>query len=204
MQVVMEGGIADEDLARARLYGLLARLLYAAPNAPLLASIATAKEIVPIDPHAPLAAAWQKLQAASGTLQEGEAAEEYQRLFIGLEQGEVIPYMSWHLTGFLMEEPLVRLREDLARLGLARKQAVGEPEDHMAALCETMRLLIVDESNMLTQQHKFFQCYLQPWYANFARQLAVAPSANFYRAVAQLLKAFLDIEAQAFAMINLH
>lgn len=192
--------IADEDAARAGLYALLARLLYAAPNATLLQAIAAADEIAAAE--STLAAAWHELQAASAVMDAEAADQEYERLFIGLGQGEVMAYMSWHLTGFLMEEPLARLREDLAELGLARTAGTGEPEDHIAALCETMRWLVAGDAETapvaLAQQRVFFDRHLRSWYAAFAAQLAAAPSANYYRAVARLLQDFLDIEAQAF------
>jgi TorA maturation chaperone TorD len=196
----------QEDLARASLYALLARLLYAAPDAELLGAIAYADEIIASDANKSLAEAWQGLQAASRVTDADAAAEEYARLFIGLGQGEVTPYMSWHLTGFLMEEPLARLRENLAELGLARQPGVGEPEDHIAALCETMRLLATGDADAaaqpLVRQRAFFEQHLRPWYADFAAQLEVAPSANYYRTVARLLKSYLNVEAQAFDMAN--
>lgn len=190
----------EEDLARAGLYGLLARLLYAAPDQALLAAIADADEIAA--PESLLAQSWQGLQAASQVMEEEAAQEEYAKLFIGLGQGEVMPYLSWYLTGFLMEEPLAKLRDDLDALGLAKSAEVGEPEDHIAALCEVMRWLVAGDEETaptaLSGQKEFFERHLKPWYARFATELAQAPSANYYRAVARLLKDFLDIEAQAF------
>lgn len=192
--------VDDEDLARANLYGLLARLLYAAPDAGLLQAIAHADEIASSD--SALATSWHGLQAASAAMDEEAAEHEYGQLFIGLGQGEVMPYLSWYLTGFLMEEPLAKLREDLDLLGLARSAEVGEPEDHIAALCEAMRWQIIGDEEIapvpLSRQKAFFLRHLRPWYARFALELEAAPSANYYRAVARLLKDFLDIEAQAF------
>jgi TorA maturation chaperone TorD len=201
MSAVVEGFVAtEEDAARANLYGLLARLLYVPPDAALLQAIASADEIAA--PESPLAASWHGLQAASEVMNVEAAEEEYGRLFIGLGQGEVMPYLSWHLTGFLMEEPLAKLRDDLAELGLARAVEVSEPEDHIAALCEVMRWLATGDAETapgaLARQRAFFARHLQPWYARFADALEAAPSANYYRAVARLLKDFLDIEAQAF------
>ena len=201
MIAVAEERVAtEEDAARANLYGLLARLLYAAPDAALLQEIAGADEIAA--PESALAASWHGLQAASEVMDVDAAEEEYERLFIGLGQGEVMPYLSWFLTGFLMEEPLAKLRDDLAELGLARAVEVSEPEDHIAALCEVMRWLAVGDAETvpvdLARQRAFFTRHLQPWYARFANALETAPSANYYRAVARLLKDFLDIEAQAF------
>ena len=201
MIAVAEERVAtEEDAARANLYGLLARLLYAAPDAALLQEIAGADEIAA--PESALAASWHGLQAASEVMDVDAAEEEYERLFIGLGQGEVMPYLSWFLTGFLMEEPLAKLRDDLAELGLARAVEVSEPEDHIAAVCEVMRWLAVGDAETvpvdLARQRAFFTRHLQPWYARFANALETAPSANYYRAVARLLKDFLDIEAQAF------
>lgn len=195
---------AEEDLARAGLYALLARLLYAAPDLALLQAIAVADEIAAGAPRSTLAEAWQGLQQASAVMEAEAAAQEYEQLFIGLGQGEVMPYMSWHMTGFLMEEPLARLRDDLVALGLARVAGVGEPEDHLAALCEVMRLLAAGDAESaaapLQRQREFFGRHLRPWYAQFVAQLEGAPSANYYRGVARLLRAFMDVEAQAFEM----
>lgn len=192
--------LAEEDLARAGMYALLARLLYAAPDAELLQAIAQADEIAA--PQSALAEAWHGLQAASAAMDAEAAVQEYEQVFIGLGQGEVTPYMSWHLTGFLMEEPLARLRDDLAQLGLARIADVGEPEDHIAAVCEVMRLLAAGDAEAgpatLQRQREFFGRHLRPWYARFAAQLEAAPSANYYRAAARLLKSFCEVEAAAF------
>lgn len=201
MIAVAEKHVAtEEDAARANLYGLLARLFYAAPDAALLQAIAAADEIAA--PESALAISWHGLQAVSEVMDVEAAEEEYGRLFIGLGQGELMPYLSWYLTGFLMEEPLAKLRDDLAELGLARTVEVSEPEDHIAALCEVMRWLATGDADTapaaLARQRAFFARHLQPWYARFANDLVAAPSANYYRAVARLLKDFLDIEAQAF------
>jgi TorA maturation chaperone TorD len=193
--------LTEEDLARAGLYALLARLLHAAPDAALLEAIAQADELAA---GSELAKFWLALQRASAVMDAEAATQEYEQVFIGLGQGEVMPYLSWHLTGFLMEEPLAKLRDDLAVLGLTRASGVGEPEDHMAALCEVMRLLVVGDADSapvsIEQQRVFFDRHLRPWYTKFVAQLEAAPSTNYYRAVARLLRAFLDVEAQAFEM----
>jgi TorA maturation chaperone TorD len=193
--------LTEEDLARAGLYALLARLLQAAPDAALLEAIAQADELAA---GSDLAKAWLALQRASAVMDAEALLQEYEQVFIGLGQGEVMPYLSWHLTGFLMEEPLAKLRDDLAALGLTRAAGVGEPEDHMAALCEVMRLLVAGDADSapapVKQQCTFFDRHLRPWYPKFAVQLATAPSANYYRAVATLLDSYMDVEAQAFDM----
>lgn len=195
-------GLEFIDETRAAIYGLLASLLYQPPAQALLEAIASADDMATEAPHSAFAKSWRALQQASQVADTEALAEEFEQLFIGLGQGEVLPYMSWHLTGFLMEEPLARLRNDLAELGLAREAEVTEPEDHMAAVLEVMRFLVAGDADTppasVSQQQKFFEAHLQPWYAKCVAQLEVAPSANYYRLVARMLNAFLDIEAQSF------
>lgn len=177
----------DEELARAGQYALLANLLFMPPTAPLLTMLAAFD-----DP----------LGRTASTSDEQTVAHEFQVLFIGAGSGgEVVPYASWHRTGFLMEEPLAHLRVDLAELGLDRLDGVSEPEDHIAALCETMRLLIESEASLQVQK-AFFLRHIAPWGGQFSTQLEAAPGASFYRAVAQRLKEFLQIETMAFDMLE--
>ena len=191
-----------EDAARADLYALLAHLFHAAPDADLLAVLANADDVSAEAPHSAVGEAWRKLQSAVSAADPEALAQEFQDLFLGVGSGEVMAYGSWHLTGFLMEEPLARLRDDLARLGLSRLQSAAEPEDHIAALAEAMRLLVQGGDGIpaaaFEVQKAFFTRHLRPWYARFAEQLAKAPSANFYRAAAELTKTFLDTEAALF------
>lgn len=196
--------LEPEEETRAALYGLLARLFYAPPDVVLLEAIAEADELAAYAPLSVLHQAWRALQQASHVMDEGALREEFERLFIGLGIGEVVPYMSWHLTGFLMEKPLARLRDDLALLGLARREAVHEPEDHIASVLEVMRFLIAGDAETppaaLAQQQHFFAVYVESWYGLCCSQIEAAPGANYYRLVARLLRAFLDVEAQSFAI----
>lgn len=196
---------ADAELARAGYYALLANLLYAAPSAALLQAIAAAGpgpgEVAGCEPGT-LAVAEQGLRLASKAMDAEAAAEEFQALFIGAGSGgEVMPYASWHLTGFLMEEPLAHVRADLAALGYDRADGVCEPEDHIAALCETMRLLI-ESGTPLARQKQFFMQHLASWGGALAAQVEHAPSANYYRHVAALLREFLHVEEQSFGMVS--
>ena len=137
--------------------------------------------------------------AARGT--PGVLGDEYLALFIGLGRGEVVPYGSWYMTGFLMEQPLARLRSDLAELGIERQEGVREPEDHAAALCDAMALLISgDDPAPVALQSRFFARHMEPWMGKFFRDLQQAPSARFYRAVGQLGEQFMDVETRAFGM----
>jgi TorA maturation chaperone TorD len=132
-----------------------------------------------------------------------EVEDEFNALFIGLAQGEVTPYGSFYLTGFLYEKPLARLRSDLARLGIAAADGASEPEDHIAALCETMAGLIDGRFGApltLPEQRQFFERHVAPWAGRFFDDLAGAKSARFYMPVGGIGRLFIDVEKEAFAM----
>ena len=194
--------VAQEDLARADMYALIARLLYA-PDEQLLRAIATAEEI--IAETAPLAEAWHALAAAADACDAEAVIEEYEKLFIGVGRPEVMLYGSYYLAGFMMEKPLALLRDDLAQMGLARNETVREPEDHLAALCDVMRYLIIgDESRdaaSLEQQKQFFTRNIQTWCQRFCDAVLESESANFYKHVARFIKVFFNIEAESFEIM---
>jgi TorA maturation chaperone TorD len=187
----------DEDRIRGNVYALLGNLLAGSPDATLLETLC-AVEPDP-DDHSLLAASWQLISVAARRATLPGLREEYDTLFIGLGRGEVVPYGSWYRTGFLMEQPLAQLRGDLRLLGIERQPGVHEPEDHAAALCDTMALLITGESPAtLDQQQRFYARHLEPWLPQFFRDLQKAGSARFYRAVGQLGEQFIGVESQAF------
>jgi TorA maturation chaperone TorD len=194
----------DEELARAELYGLLARLWYAAPDAELLAAF----EVAPTE--APAAGAfleepWRHLVGVARDVGEAAARDEYDALFGGIGKPEVYLFGSHYLSGFLNDKPLARLRADLERLGLTREQAVPETEDHVACLFEVMRYLIAGEDVAvanLTQQQAFFAAHVQPWLPAMCDAVAQHPKAHFYAALAQLTRAFAEVEAQGFDMLT--
>ena len=191
-----------EDRARAEHYALLARLLHGAPDAPLLAALAAAASALGGTAGA-LPQAWAALGAAAGAPLQG-VCDEFNALFISVGKPAVMANGSWYLTGFLQEEPLAELRADLAELGLGRRAGVTETEDHIAALAEVMRHLVLtgpDEAG-LQRQRAFFARHIAPWYADFAHALAQAPGADFYAKVGALLLAFMDIEREAFDMLE--
>ena len=111
----------------------------------------------------------------------------------------MVPYGSWYLTGFMMEKPLSDLREDLARLGYEREASTVEPEDHVAALCEVISLMIADGTD-LSEQNKFFQSHLVSWVGRFFDDLTQARSAVFYKAVGRFGAAFIALENEYFSM----
>ena len=189
--------LVDEDRVRGNVYALLGNLLAAPPDADLLDVL---RGIAP-EPgdDSLLAASWQLLAVAAARADLAELRHEYDALFIGVGRGEIVPYGSWYLTGFLMEQPLAQLRGDLRVLGIERQDGVHEPEDHAAALCDTMALLITgDEPVSIERQGAFYARHLEPWLPQFFRDLQRAESARFYRAVGQLGEQFIGVESQAF------
>jgi TorA maturation chaperone TorD len=182
---------ATDDRVRAHTYSLLGAVLAASPGTDLLALLAG------VDPapqaSGDFAAAWRQLAIAAARADAGEVAQEYQDLFIGVGRGEVIPYGSWYMTGFLLDRPLALLRADLTALGFERQPQVKEPEDHAAALCETMAILIAEE-RALDAQRRFFHAHMSPWMGTFFRDLGDARAAAFYRAVAQFGGQFIAFE----------
>jgi TorA maturation chaperone TorD len=186
----------DEEL-RAFLYGLLARLLSAPPDRESLDALA---EIDTLDAQGDidLGPAIREMQTLAREVTLAELDDEFHALFIGVGRGELVPHGSWYLTGFLMEKPLVRLRSDLAALGLARQDDVKEPEDHAAALCDVMALLEGDDGEAYVTQAAFFQAHIEPWMGRFFNDLQDAKSARFYRAVGLFGQRFLEIETDYF------
>lgn len=187
----------EERQLRANTYALLARLLTSPPDRPLLDALAAAKADASGGETPPLARAWRALAEAASARAPEAVEEEFNALFIGLTRGEVLPYASYYLTGFLMEKPLALLRGDLKRLGFERRPKVHEPEDHAAALLEVMSLLVAAGDG---ECGRFFNAYLAPWLGRFFEELHDAESARLYRSCAKLGKAFIDVERLCFEM----
>jgi len=194
---------ADEqalELQRAELYGLLSGLWMGPPDADLLQQARVAVTEAP-QPGGPLERAWQDLVAALRATTVEAAAAEYDALFQGIGRPEVFLYGSYHLAGFLNEQPLAVLRQDLAALGLTRDPHRGETEDHVAYGLEVMRYLIAGDDPAtchLEQQRRFFRRHLQPWVGSLCDAVQAHPRAQVWAAVAGLTRCFVDVEAQAF------
>ena len=195
--------IAEEDQARADFYALLANLFYRAPDERLLQAIMIAPEPT-AENDRELADAWAALAAASGFVTPDALREEFEALFIGVGRAPVMLYGSYYQAGFMNEKPLAELRTDLTRMGFARDGAVRETEDHLAALCDVMRSMILgDVGNApatLDEQKIFFSKHLQPWVLECCDATTKNEISNYYKRVAALAKAFFHIEIQAFAM----
>jgi len=191
--------VAEEDLLRANLYGLLGTLLARPPEQPMLDSV---KALGGDDSE--LGQAIRALAAAARATTPESLKEEYFNLFIGIGQGELVPYGSYYLTGFLHEKPLARLRGDMSRLGIARAEGVKEPEDHIAALCEMMSGLITgafgDGPAALDEQQTFFEQHIGCWAPRFFEDLEAAKAAAFYMPVGTIGRLFMAIETEAFDM----
>ena len=197
-EVVSEDTILAEDRLRAHQYQLLARFLAAPAEASLLRLTA---EFAGDDTE--LGRALGELASRARRVTPQAASREYHDLFIGIARGELIPYASYYLTGFLNEKPLAKLRGDMARLGIARAETVKEPEDHIAALCEMMAGLITGAFGAplaLAGQRAFFDRHLAPWAALFFEDLEKARSAWLYVPVGTLGRVFMGIEKTAFLM----
>ena len=193
--------INDDDQARADTYSILASLLSRTPNQDLIdyllhidadtdAQVNSVKRQEPGD----IARAWLELKDAAGKYDLNELDDEYHDLFIGLGRGQVIPYGSWQMTGFLMDKPLSDLRDDLAKLGIAASADTKDPEDHIAALCETMSILITAQDVEGYQQRRFYIRHLHPWANKFFKSLQAASSAQFYKSVGLLGQRFVELE----------
>jgi len=193
-----------EELARAELYGLLARLWLDAPDAELLQQFKVAVTQAP-EPGALLEAPWQALVAAMRQTTLPAAADEYAALFGGVGKPEVFLYGSYYLSGFLNERPLAQLRSDLAALGLGRDESRLETEDHVAYGLEVMRYLIAGDDVAvcnLEQQRRFFRAHLQPWLEPMCDAVEGHPAAQVWRAVAAFTRAFAQVETQAFDLLE--
>jgi TorA maturation chaperone TorD len=190
------GDIDEIDAARAQEYALLAALLARAPDAGLLSRLAQLG-----GDASPLGMAHVALGQAASTATVERVEREFFDLFIGLGRGELMPYGSYYLTGFLYERPLARLRGDLAALGIERADGQFEPEDHAAILCEIMAGLASGRFAAKPRaDRELFEKHLAPWLGRFFADLERADAADFYRRVGTLGRVFTEIEMEAFAL----
>ena len=197
--------LSQEDRARADFYALISRLFHAGPDAQLLAAIASAGRTAAAGEGAavPLLAAWQALAGAAAAADADAVRREYDQVFVGTGKAEITPYASHYLAESMRERILVRLRDALAEMGLAKHPSAAECEDHFSALCEVMRHLIAAGSSdiALQKQKKFFFDYVNSCYGGICAVMLGSPNTNFYKYVAGFTKAFLDVELDSLEMI---
>lgn len=192
--------VADEmQAARAGTWDFLGRVLAREPDSPLIDTLVGLDEI---DTGAgPIALGWELMRRAAVEADVDALAAEYFDLFVGMGRGELVPFGSWYQTGFLMEKPVARLRQDLDALGIERAAGVAESEDHIAALADAMAILIRSAGEIpLARQRAFFDDHLAPWATRFFEDLQNASSAHFYRSVGFFGASVIAFERELLAM----
>lgn len=190
--------IDAEDRLRADLYNFLGLVLSGPPDQLLIDQTAGLS-----GDTSPLGHAIGQLAKVAKVTKPKAVTTEYNALFIGLGRGELLPYASYYLTGFLNEKPLARLRSDMAALKIARSENVFEPEDNIASLMEMMGGMIVGRFGApasLTQQKEFYAKHIGPWATHFYTDLQGAKASVFYAGVGAVGHAFMDIEREAFRL----
>ncbi|RVJ83412.1 molecular chaperone TorD [Sinorhizobium medicae] len=187
----------DVDQARADEYALLASLLITPPDSGSLARLSYLSD----NSDTPLGRAHIVLAQAAASYSHEAIRREYSELFIGVGRGELLPYASYYLTGFLNERPLARLRADMARFGIERAEGHPEPEDHLASVCEMMSGFACNHFAVSPDEEQdFFKRHVEPWAGRFFSDLEHAKGAKFYRSVGTVGRLFIEIESEAFAM----
>lgn len=192
--------VGEEDVLRARFYTLLSNLLLAPPPKDVLADLARLS-----GDDTPLGQALGALAEAAAQADADAVSEEHMAVLVGVTRGEVVPYASHYLTGFLHEKPLAEVRDSLRALGIERSPGQAEPEDHIGILFDVMRGLILGELGNgagLAEQKAFFDKHIAPWADTLFRDIETARSARFYRAVGAVGRAFLDIEREGLTMVG--
>lgn len=190
--------VSHEDRLRADLYNFLGALLAGPPDDMLLSQTAGLS-----GDDSDLGTAINALAKIASLSKPQTVEREFNKLFIGLGRGELLPYASYYMTGFLNEKPLATLRQDMAARGLSRADNVYEPEDNIASLMEMMGALIVGRFGTpatLADQKTFFNRHISPWAGHFYSDLEAAKNSVFYAAVGAVGRVFVDIETEGFRM----
>ena len=188
--------IRDVDQLRAAEYELLSLLLGKAPDSTTLSRVAGLR-----GDASELGMAHLELAAAAQAADDRSVSKEFFDLFIGLGRGDLLPYASYYITGFLHERPLARVRQDMEALGVERAGSSREPEDHIAILLEVMAgLARGDFEAEFAEQLRFFERHLKPWASRMFADLEVSRSAKFYRAVGRVGRVFMELESEAFTL----
>ena len=190
--------IPEEDALRADLYDFLGAMLSAPPSQDLLTKAAGLT-----GDDSDIGRGIKALATIARAMTPATAKQEFEALFIGLGRGELMPYGSYYLTGFLNEKPLASLRNDMTRLGIERAPNVYEPEDNIASLSEMMAGMIRGRffsAASLAEQKRFFNTHVGPWAGHFYSDLEAARNSVLYAPVGAIGKAFIEIEKEAFRM----
>ena len=188
----------EEDALRADMYGFLAALLRSEPSDELIAKVGRLN-----GDDSALGEACSTLAKLADSLDSGMIRNEYVELFVGVRRGEVLPFASYYLTGFLNDRPLANLRGEMDAIGIKRAEGVREPEDHIASLFDIMAGLIRGDYGRVysvAEQGTFFAKHIEPWGQLLMRDVEEAKTAIFYAPVGTMGRVFLEIESKAFEM----
>ena len=190
--------IDSEDQLRADMYSFLASLLRKEPSAELV------KQITVLESDDSLIGKSIKtLSKLASSLDLPTIRDEYVRIFIGVGRGEILPFASYYLTGFLKDKPLAKLRNDMKEIGIEIETDVKEPEDHIASLFDMMAGLILGKftrNYTIGEQIDFFNKHLAPWADLLMRDIESSKIAVFYSPVGTIGREFLEIERSSFKM----
>lgn len=187
--------VEEIEAARAQEYTLLSTLLLRSPDADLLQRLGNLR-----GDESPIGLAHRALAESARHTDAASVAREYFALFVGLGRGELLPYASYYLTGFVHGRPLANVRQELQRLSLERAAGHSEPEDHAGILLEIMARLAAERVTHGATDQSFFEDHLAPWIGRFFSDLERASSARFYAAVGKLGTTLVDIERGAFEL----
>jgi TorA maturation chaperone TorD len=190
--------IDEEDQLRADMYSFLASLLRAEPSADLVKQLILLKS-----DNTPIGNAIKVLAKLASSLDLHEIRDEYVKIFIGVGRGEILPFASYYLTGFLKDKPLAKLRNDMKEIGIEMSADIKEPEDHIASLFDIMSGVILgkfERKFSITEQRDFFNKHLAPWVELLMRDIEASKIAVFYAPVGTLGREFIEIERSSFKM----
>jgi TorA maturation chaperone TorD len=193
-----ENLINNEDQLRADMYSFLANLLRAEPSSELVNQLTKLES-----DDSPIGKSIKTLSKLASSLDLPTIRDEYVRIFIGVGRGEILPFASYYLTGFLKDKPLAKLRNDMKEIGIELAENVKEPEDHIASLFDMMSGLILGKFSKkfsIGEQRDFFNKHLAPWVGLLMRDIESSRIAVFYSPIGTIGREFMEIERSSFSM----
>lgn len=188
----------NEDQLRADMYSFLANLLRAEPSAELVGQLTKLES-----DESPIGKSIKTLSKLASSLDLPTIRDEYVRIFIGVGRGEILPFASYYLTGFLKDKPLAKLRNDMKEIGIELAENVKEPEDHIASLFDMMSGLILGKFSKkfsIGEQKEFFNKHLASWVDLLMRDIESSRIAVFYSPIGTIGREFMEIERSSFSM----
>tara|TARA_B100000902_G_C27148581_1_gene832486 strand:+ start:195 stop:842 length:648 start_codon:yes stop_codon:yes gene_type:complete len=190
--------IDDEERLRADMYSFLASLLRTEPNKELVKQLTNLES-----DDSPIGKSIKTLSKLASSLDLPTIRDEYVKIFVGVGRGEILPFASYYLTGFLKDKPLAKLRSDMKEIGIELAENVKEPEDHIASLFDMMSGLILGKFNKkfsIGEQKNFFNKHLAPWVDLLMRDIEGSKIAVFYSPIGTIGREFMEIERSSFSM----